>query len=175
MNVEASERADLGGLVAPLYEPLLRFARRRVGADLAEDIVQETMLCLLRMSPQRLSRVTPPYAMAIAANLIRRHFSRGSGRPGLASDVAARGAGSADEDRAEAAALAAQLAPVMSLLPDGHHVALRLAVCSDVTVERAAGSMHVSAATLNNWRHRGIERLRRAARTADRTHLGATA
>jgi RNA polymerase sigma-70 factor, ECF subfamily len=73
--VMAGDRAALEELVRRHQGPLLGFYYRMLGGDrpLAEDLVQETFLRLLRQRTYTPSRAFKPWLYAVATNLARDH------------------------------------------------------------------------------------------------------
>lgn len=90
--MEAVTQGDLAAL-RPLVEryhgPLLGFLYRMVGGDhhLAEDLVQETLLRLIRQRSYTAGRPFKPWLYAIAANLARDHFRSRSAAGPIAGDL----------------------------------------------------------------------------------------
>jgi RNA polymerase sigma-70 factor (ECF subfamily) len=90
--MEAVTQGDLAAL-RPLVErhhgPLLGFLYRMVGGDhhLAEDLVQETFIRLIRQRTYAAGRPFKPWLYAIAANLARDHFRSRSAAAAVAGDL----------------------------------------------------------------------------------------
>ncbi|HKS70047.1 MAG TPA: RNA polymerase sigma factor [Ktedonobacterales bacterium] len=74
--VMAGDRAALAALVTRHHTPLLGYLSRLVGGDrpLAEDLVQETLLRVLRQRTYPLDHPFKPWLYRIATNLARDHF-----------------------------------------------------------------------------------------------------
>ena len=81
--VTQGDVAALRPLVERHHSPLLGFLYRMVGGDrhLAEDLVQETFLRLIRQRTYAAGRPFKPWLYAIAANLARDHFRSRSAPP----------------------------------------------------------------------------------------------
>jgi len=78
-GVQQGNQSYLAILVERYHAPLLRFLFRMCGQNrpLAEDLVQETFLRLLRSANQyKPTRPFRPYLYTIAHNLLRDHFKR---------------------------------------------------------------------------------------------------
>ena len=75
-RVMAGDRSALAVLVERYYGPLLGYLYRLVDGDrpLAEDLVQETFVRLLRQDSYQPDRPFKPWLYAIATNLVRDHF-----------------------------------------------------------------------------------------------------
>jgi len=74
--VMAGDQAALAALVTRHHAPLLGYLYRLVGGDrpLAEDLVQETLLHVLRQRTCQADRPFKPWLYAIATNLARDYF-----------------------------------------------------------------------------------------------------
>src|SRR5262245_46034713 len=74
--VTAGDQVALATLVTRHHAPLLGYLYRLVGGDhpLAEDLVQETFLRLLRQHTRPANRPFKPWLYTIATNLARDHF-----------------------------------------------------------------------------------------------------
>jgi DNA-directed RNA polymerase specialized sigma24 family protein len=46
-------------------------------------------------------------------------------------------------------------------LTDNEQAAVRLIICRGLSYEQAARSLGVNVSTINNWKHRGVNKLRR--------------
>jgi RNA polymerase sigma-70 factor, ECF subfamily len=74
--VQAGDQVALAALVTRRHGPLLGYLYRLVGGDrqLAEDLVQETMLHVLRQRTYQVGRPFKPWLYRIATNLARDSF-----------------------------------------------------------------------------------------------------
>jgi len=77
------ERAALSQLVERYHTPLLGYLFRLVYGDraLAEDLVQETFVHVLRQNSYQASRPFKPWLYAIATNLVRDYFRSSASHP----------------------------------------------------------------------------------------------
>jgi RNA polymerase sigma-70 factor, ECF subfamily len=76
---QAGDRAALEELLRISYEPLRRYISRLAGADLAEDILQETSLQIFRKLPfLREPAVFRPWTFRIASRIAFAHLKRAS-------------------------------------------------------------------------------------------------
>lgn len=175
-------RPDRQRIVEELYRTYRHrveaFARRLVGPSEAEEITQETFVRLARVKNLERMAIGVAYLLRIAQNLARRKYERAeryrealerSGRnrppefesgdgPRFASPAnpqAAPGSGSScvalDADR---------LAAVLRLLSDEEQAAIRLIVCQGLEYQAAARALGVNVSTVNNWKHRGLTKLK---------------
>src|SRR2546423_10090030 len=74
--VMAGDQVALAALVTRHHAPLLGYLYRLVGGDrpLAEDLVQETLLRVLRQGTYQSARPFKPWLYTIATNLARDYF-----------------------------------------------------------------------------------------------------
>src|SRR5260221_5542698 len=74
--VQAGDQVALAALVTRHHSPLLGYLYRLAGGDrpLAEDLVQETLLHVLRQRTYQATRPFKPWLYMIATNLARDHF-----------------------------------------------------------------------------------------------------
>lgn len=148
---------------------VVRFARRSVDDATAEDIGQEVFARLLRLPDLEHREIRSAYLIKIAENLIRRRHERecrfrdaasrlADGRvPGRIAGVPGdRGRADTGDDRRRARA-------AVSMLNDHERQAVDLVVGRGLSYREAAASMGVKISDVNNWRHRGVEKMRRGA------------
>jgi RNA polymerase sigma factor (sigma-70 family) len=144
------------------YECVYRYARRSVEASAAEDIAQEVFARLLRLPDLVEREIRAGYLFQIAKNLIRRRFESErrfqKHAPRLGQD---RDTPDSAPERRESATLAARA--IASRLDERERQALELVTCRGLSYRQAALSMGVKVSDVNNWRYRGVERLRREA------------
>jgi RNA polymerase sigma-70 factor (ECF subfamily) len=175
-------RPDRQRIVEELYRAYRHrveaFARRLVGPSDAEEITQETFVRLSRVRNLERMAIGVAYLLRIAQNLARRKYERaeryrealersGRNRPrefesgedrgfdSPANPPAARESGlsgvALDADRLEA---------VLRLLSDEEQAAIRLIVCQGLEYQAAARALGVNVSTVNNWKHRGLTKLK---------------
>ena len=81
--VMAGDQVALAALAARHHAPLLGYLYRLAGGDvqLAEDLVQETLLHVLRQRTYQSHRPFKPWLYAIATNLTRDYFKSAAKKP----------------------------------------------------------------------------------------------
>jgi RNA polymerase sigma factor (sigma-70 family) len=167
-------RADLVlRLFDDFYERVYAFLRKSTAPEVAEDLAQEVFVRLLQHPELERLTISVSYLLKIAHNLLRRRYARaarlrellqerqqerqqelgGDGLSGLGGAIAL------DSNLLEAA---------MGLLSSDEHSAVRLIVCEGRSYQHAAESLGVTVTTINNWKHRGLGKLRRYLAEADR-------
>jgi RNA polymerase sigma factor (sigma-70 family) len=157
------ERAELVlGLFETYYERVYCFARQSLEANRAEDIAQEVFTRLLERENIESMTLSVSYLLKIADNLIKRRYRRSQqfGRyldaKGRHTEFAQRnkvqerrGPGEREIDRA------------LGRLSRVERDAIDLIVCKDLSYDDAALSLGVPTSTINNWKYRGIQKLKR--------------
>jgi RNA polymerase sigma-70 factor, ECF subfamily len=134
---------------------LHRYMARRVGADLAEDLVAETFLTAFRLR-HRYDASYPsarPWLFGIAANLIRRYrrTERRQLRAYARTGVDPLDDGLADaERRVDAAAVGPRLAQALASLPHRDREVLLLFAWADLSYEEIARTLEVPVGTVRS-------------------------
>lgn len=146
------------------YERVYRFARRSVDASTAEDIAQDVFARLLRLPDLAGREIKPAYLIKIAENLIRRRFNNDRRFARTVPRLAAERVESPIPGRVESRADTAGRA--VAGLDDKEREAVELIVCRGLSYRQAAASLGAKVTDINNWRYRGVERLRRYAEEA---------
>ncbi len=144
------------------YDRVYAFARKSAGPAVAEDVAQEVFLRL--MQHPRLPELTLSisYLLKIAHNLLRRKHTRGV-RLNEILDEHIRPAEQRrfDEHHAPIAADNSVLESAFARLSIEDQESIRLIVCEGRSYAHAARSLNVSVTTINNWKHRGLAKLRK--------------
>lgn len=158
------ERADLVlGLFDQYYERVYAFLRKSTTPDVAEDLAQEVFLRLLQHPELERLTISISYLLKIAHNLLRRRYARATRLRELLEE---RSAGQSEfgDDQSPAATGTlgdAVLETALGLLSKDEQDAIRLIVCEGKSYQHAAEALGVSVTTINNWKHRGIMKLRK--------------
>lgn len=138
------------------YERVYWFARRSVDPTTAEDVAQEVFVRLLRIPDLEDREVTGSYLLKVADNLLkRRHKQKIQQDRFVAVQPEA-----AVKHRFQEYPEETPCCEALSGLSDTEHEALRLIVCEGLSYEAAARAMDVKVSTVNNWKFRGIRKLR---------------
>jgi RNA polymerase sigma-70 factor (ECF subfamily) len=142
-----------------------RYVTRRLGPDVADDIVAETFLVAFR-ARNRYDKAHPnarPWLYGIATNLIGRHrrdevrFFRAIARTGL--DPAAESFADAATERVAASAEARRLADAMAGLPRAQRDVLLL-TASGLGYEEVADALRVPVGTVSSRLMRARQKVR---------------
>src|SRR6185503_4401139 len=148
-----------------------RYCARRVGPDLAEDLVGEVFL----IAQRRRDRLTGtaealPWLYGIATNLLRRHRRdevrayRALAATGVDPLGGARGVAEGHEsraaERADAAASVRRLASVLASLPRRQRDVLLLFAVGELSYAEIAEALGIPLGTVQSALHRARTRLR---------------
>jgi RNA polymerase sigma factor (sigma-70 family) len=143
------------------YHRVYCFSRRSLSADAAEDIAQEVFTRLLKLERLPHIQVNVSYLIKIADNLIKRRYNKNQRFNRFlesAEDLAPRTARRPEApvieiDRGELERHLAHLTPREA-------DAVRLVICEGLSYQEAAESMGVPVSTVNNWKYRGLQKLK---------------
>lgn len=151
------------------YERVHAFARRSVDANVAEDVTQEAFTRLLQHPRLEEMEISISYLLRVVQNLLRRRYTRTAKlRTILERELAPR-----ERRRRERMAMMddppepglllreVRLEEALGRLSSDERDTIRLVVCEGLSYAEAARSLGVSVTTVNNWRHRGLQKLRR--------------
>lgn len=158
------------------YERVYCFARRSLDQSTAEDIAQEVFVRLMNLQNLESRSINVSYLIKIADNLIKRRHRRmrrfeaiiaaDTSRTDVVHSESGELGEEADHDTG------ATCSEVLESLTDGEQDAVRLVVCGGLSYESAARSLDVKISTLNNWKFRGIQRLKQHADNSTQRHAG---
>lgn len=147
-------------------QSLYRFALLRVGADAAEDIVQETWLrAATSLADFRWQSSLRTWLTGIALNLCRDHYRRGARLTAL-PDLAEAGDAKFTVDRVSGAALR----QAISTLPDRYREVLLLHDVEGHTHEEIGTLLDISPGTSKSQLHRARRRLRQLFAQGEKGH-----
>jgi len=173
----AGASSERSRIVAELYRAnyhrVFGFARRLVGDDEAEEVAHEAFCRLLKVRNLERMTISTAYLLRIAENLIRRKYERAQRyrvvleRSGMVvsdttedSRVSRRPGGAGSCDFEESGFDSSRLAAVLRQLTNEEQAAVRLIVCEGLGYQAAARSLGVPVSTINNWKYRGLVKLR---------------
>ena len=157
---------------AALYDrhaaPIHRFAGRRLGDQMADDVVGETFLAAFRRRKRYdLRRADArPWLYGIAANVIGKHrraevrMLRAYARTGV--DPVAAGHADLVDSRICAAAVQRDLAAALAGLPAGDRDVLLLIAWADLSYEETAAALGIPVGTVRSRLHRARRKVREA-------------
>ena len=170
MNAEETRQEFIMRLFDAFYDRVFAFARKSAPADVAEDVTQEVFIRILQHPRLEELTLSVSYLIKVAHNLLRRRHSRSVRLRELLStavtDQVVERHGRPDRpnhDRSSERIEAHQLREAMGTLTADEQDAIRMIVWEGKSYEHAAQSLEVSVTTINNWKHRGLSKLRKFA------------
>lgn len=148
------------------YERVYAFLRKSTTPDVAEDLAQEVFLRLMQHPELERLEISISYLLKIGHNLLRRRFSRSARLRELLEERVHREGGDPELGNSEDVSTAGGmtdgvLETALGLLGRDEQDAIRLIVCEGKSYQHAAEALGVSVTTINNWKHRGIVKLRK--------------
>lgn len=166
--VMAGDQVALAALVTRHHAPLLGYLYRLVGGDqqLAEDLVQETLLHVLKQHTYHDDRPFKPWLYAIATNLARDYFKsaavRKSGREGDEEKVLLHLYDSTPgpEERALAAERGSEVRAALVQLREEYRVVVVLRFYQGFSLQEIAETLHIPLGTVKSRLSVGVHRLR---------------
>jgi RNA polymerase sigma-70 factor (ECF subfamily) len=169
----------VGDLYNSSYHRVFCFARRLVRDEEAEEVAHEAFVRLFRVKNLERMSVSVAYLLRIAENLLKRRHERAQRyrrvleQSGLVSgllptrfergETPARswaGEGARDDRAGDLGIDPARLEMVLGQLTREEQAAVRLIVCEGLGYQAAARSLGVPVSTINNWKHRGLSKLK---------------
>ncbi|MDG2476716.1 MAG: RNA polymerase sigma factor [Phycisphaerales bacterium] len=160
----SQSRADLVlDLFEQYYTRIFCFARKSLPAESAEDIAQEVFSRLLQLKHlEELDVISVSYLIKIADNLIKRRYNRGQrfNRFLEAAHAEPRDRRTTGSISDTTPGLDRVLTNQLNQLPPSEREAVRLVVCNGLSYQEAAESLGVPVSTVNNWKYRGLQRLK---------------
>lgn len=151
------------------YERVYIFARRSLDPAQAEDIAQEVFVRMLTVRDLEGKEISISYLLKVADNLIKRsHRRRRRLEAFIEREAAARGDQHTPGRNARQAPIDESGMPrAAEGLSRGERDALDLIVCRGMSYEAAAQCLDVRVSTINNWKFRGIQKLRQSTHAED--------
>lgn len=168
LSVNDPER--FGAIYERYADEVHRFALRRIGRDLADDVTAETFAVALRQrrSFDRTRASARPWLFGIAANLVGKHrrtevralraVARLQADPVAASFTTSE----ATDDRVVASAAGPALAQALSRLSPGDRHVLLLIAWADLSYLEVAEALGIPIGTVRSRLHRARSRVRRS-------------
>ena len=145
------------------YDRVYAFARKSAGPTVAEDVAQEVFIRLMQHPRLEELTLSISYLLKIAHNLLRRRHSRSVRLNEILDEhIRPQQQRLFDEDlpRPMAADNSALERAYGRLSPEEQDT-IRMIVCEGRSYAHAAKSLDVSVTTINNWKHRGLSKLRK--------------
>ena len=168
-NDLVNKRSDIVlDLFEQYYDRVYAFARKSAEPAVAEDATQEAFVRLLQHPRLEELEISISYILKIVHNILRRRHTRSvrlreilDEQVALASSVGTEPGLVFENPGVMATADLASLERSFARLNDDERDALRMIVCEGKSYAEAARSLGVTVTTINNWKHRGIGKLRK--------------
>jgi RNA polymerase sigma-70 factor, ECF subfamily len=168
VRVMAGDQVSLGLLVERHHSPLLGYLYRLNNGDraLAEDLVQEAFLRVLRQANYQPDRPFKPWLYAVATNLTRDHYKSAATRYTVtASSEDATLAGMFDnvpgpEEMVLSAEKGSEVAAALGQLGPEYRAALLLRFYNGLSLQEIAQSLQIPLGTVKSRLSVGTHRLR---------------
>jgi len=147
------------------YHRVYCFCRRSLAPDVAEDIAQDVFTRLLQIERLPEMTLSISYLIKIADNLIKRRYNRNQRFQRFleANDSRLDDASGDSWDGLDTEELGDDVNNRLEQLSDDERNAVELVVCHGLSYQEAAHSMGVPVSTVNNWKYRGLQKLKEAA------------
>lgn len=163
-GVMAGDTESLGALVHRYHAPLLGYVYRLCGPDssMAEDLVQETFVRLLRQTTYRRGMLVKPWLYRIATNLaydaFRTQRRRGETAPDEASHEMPED-GPGPEEMALAGERSRMVQVAFGKLPEEYRSVLVLRYYQDLSLREIATTLQIPLGTVKSRLSVGTRRL----------------
>jgi len=151
------------------YKRVYCFARKSLTTGAAEDIAQEVFTRLLQVKDLEEKDISSSYLIKIADNLIKRRYNKNqrknrfidSQREEAVRDLRHYSPSEGQQWSSQ------EITKALESLPIHERDAVRLVVCEGLSYEEASASLGVPVSTVNNWKYRGINKLKARAEVVD--------
>lgn len=166
--VMAGDRVALAALVIRHHSPLLGYLYRLVGGDrqLSEDLVQETLLHVLKQRTYQSGRPFKPWLYMIATNLAHDYFKSAAARQrGRSSDeeeamLHLYDSAAGPEECALAAEQGDEVRAALAQISEEYRIVLLLRFYQGFSLQEIAETLHIPLGTVKSRLSVGVHRLR---------------
>ncbi len=143
------------------YKRVYCFTRKSLAPGAAEDIAQEVFTRLLQVKALEDKEISSSYLIKIADNLIKRRYNKeqrknqyiDSQREEAVRDLR-------NLRKSESEWTSNEIKNALSSLPRHERDAVQLVICQGLSYEEASASLGVPVSTVNNWKYRGLNKLK---------------
>ncbi|MAI66992.1 MAG: hypothetical protein CMJ26_03835 [Phycisphaerae bacterium] len=150
------------------YKRVYCFTRKSLAPGAAEDIAQEVFTRLLTVNALEEKTITSSYLIKIADNLIKRRYNKNQRKNRYIEsqrEEAIRDLRNLKSDEAQWSNT--EITKALAMLPSHERDAVRLVICEGLSYEEASASLGVPVSTVNNWKYRGINKLKKHAQETE--------
>jgi len=154
------------------YKRVFCFARKSLASGAAEDIAQEVFTRLLQVKDLENKEVSSSYLIKIADNLIKRRYNKNQRKNRYIDSQRTEAVHDLKHycDSTDQPWSSMEITKALETLPTHERDAVRLVVCEGLSYDEASASLGVPVSTVNNWKYRGINKLKALAEVTDGTN-----
>ena len=143
------------------YKRVYCFTRKSLAPCAAEDIAQEVFTRLLQVKALEEKTITSSYLIKIADNLIKRGYNKNQRKNRYIDSQREEAIRDVRRHKpTEARWSSNKITEALASLPTHERDAVRLVVCEGLSYEEASASLGVPVSTVNNWKYRGVNKLK---------------
>lgn len=166
---------DRANLVLELFEAYYKrvfcFTRKSLSPSAAEDIAQDVFTRLLQVKNLEEKTITASYLIKIADNLIKRNYNKDQRKNQYIDSQREEAIRDLRRSQKEAQEWSnTEISKALASLPSHERDAVQLVVCQGLSYEEASASLGVPVSTVNNWKYRGINKLKDRANDFEAKH-----
>ena len=167
---------DRANLVLTLFEAYYKrvycFSRKSLAPSAAEDIAQEVFTRLLQVRALEDKTITSSYLIKIADNLIKRGYNKDQRKNRYIDSQREEAIRDVRRHKpTESKWNSNEITTALASLPVHERDAVRLVVCEGLSYEEASASLGVPVSTVNNWKYRGVNKLKQRAEELEMKHI----
>lgn len=153
------------------YKRVFCFTRKSLAPSAAEDIAQEVFTRLLQVKNLEDKTITASYLIKIADNLIKRGYNKNQRKNQYIDSQREEAIRDLRRSQKEVQQWStSEISKALSSLPSHERDAVRLVICEGLSYEEASASLGVPVSTVNNWKFRGINKLKSKANEFEAKH-----
>ena len=167
-NEEETRENFVMRLFEAYYTRVFAFTRKCAPQDVSEDVTQEVFVRLLQHPRLEQMDLSVSYLIKVAHNLLRRRHARSTRlrellETAVTDDIVQRHGrqGARSMTPVEDQTRNFQLNDAMDQLSMDERDAIRMIIQDGKSYTHAAEALGVTVTTINNWKHRGVKKLRR--------------
>ena len=143
------------------YKRVYCFTRKSLAPCAAEDIAQEVFTRLLTVNALEEKTINSSYLIKIADNLIKRRYNKDQRKNQYIDSQREEAIRDLRNLRKEETPWSSKdITDALASLPAHERDAVRLVICEGLSYEEASASLGVPVSTVNNWKYRGINKLK---------------
>lgn len=164
------------------YTRVFAFTRKCAPQDVSEDVTQEVFVRLLQHPRLEELELSVSYLIKVAHNLLRRRHARSTRlrellETAVSDDIAQRHGrqGARSRTPVEDKTKHFKINDALDQLSSDERDAIRMIVQDGKSYTHAAQALGVTVTTINNWKHRGLSKLRKISEAQSLLHKSKTA